>query len=52
MNKNFLYPSFDTIAGSKNGAIVHYRANKKNCKIIERKIFLCDSGGYKYGRCD
>ena len=29
-NKNFLYPSFDTIAGSgKNGAIVHYRANKK-----------------------
>ncbi len=30
MNKNFLYPSFDTIAGSgKNGAIVHYRANKK-----------------------
>ena len=31
MNKNFLYPSFDTIAGSgKNGAIVHYRANKEN----------------------
>jgi Xaa-Pro aminopeptidase len=30
MNKNFLYPSFDTIAGSgKNGAIVHYRAKKK-----------------------
>ena len=30
MEKNFLYPSFDTIAGSgKNGAIVHYRANKK-----------------------
>ncbi len=55
MNKNFLYPSFDTIAGSgKNGAIVHYRANKKNCKIIENKdIFLCDSGGqYKYGTTD
>ncbi|WP_075502164.1 aminopeptidase P family protein [Candidatus Pelagibacter communis] len=55
MNKNFLYPSFDTIAGSgKNGAIVHYRANKKNCKIIKNKdIFLCDSGGqYKYGTTD
>ncbi len=55
MNKNFLFPSFDTIAGSgKNGAIVHYRANKKNCKIIDNKdIFLCDSGGqYKYGTTD
>ena len=55
MNKNFLYPSFDTIAGSgKNGAIVHYRANKENCRIIKNKdIFLCDSGGqYKYGTTD
>ena len=27
LNKNYLYPSFNTIAGSgKNGAIVHYRA--------------------------
>ncbi len=55
INKNFLYPSFDTIAGAgKNGAIVHYRANKKNCKIINNKdIFLCDSGGqYKYGTTD
>jgi Xaa-Pro aminopeptidase len=55
MNKNFLYPSFETIAGSgKNGAIVHYRASKKNCKIIKNKdIFLCDSGGqYKYGTTD
>ena len=55
MNKNFLYPSFDTIAGSgKNGAIVHYRAEKKNCRIINKKdIFLCDSGGqYKYGTTD
>ena len=33
INKNFLYPSFDTIAGSeKNGAIIHYRANKQNLK--------------------
>ena len=55
MNKNYLYPSFDTIAGSgKNGAIVHYRAKKGNCRIIGKKdIFLCDSGGqYKYGTTD
>jgi len=54
-NKEYLYPSFDTIAGSgKNGAIVHYRAKKENCKIIYNKdIFLCDSGGqYKYGTTD
>ena len=55
LNKNFLYPSFDTIAGSgKNGAIIHYRANKQNCKVIKNDdIFLCDSGGqYKYGTTD
>ncbi len=55
LNKKFLYPSFDTIAGSgKNGAIVHYRANKKNCSIIKKNdIFLCDSGGqYEYGTTD
>ena len=54
-NKNFLYPSFDTIAGAgKNGAIVHYRAKKNDCRIIDKKdIFLCDSGGqYKYGTTD
>ncbi len=54
-NKNFLYPSFDTISGSgKNGAIVHYRAKKENCRNISKKdIFLCDSGGqYKYGTTD
>ena len=55
INKNFLYPSFNTIAGSgKNGAIVHYRAKKENCRTINKKdIFLCDSGGqYKYGTTD
>ena len=55
INKSYLYPSFDTIAGSgKNGAIVHYRAKKENCKIIKKNdIFLCDSGGqYKYGTTD
>ena len=55
LNKNYLYPSFNTIAGSgKNGAIVHYHAKKESCKIIKKKdIFLCDSGGqYKYGTTD
>ena len=54
-HKSFLYPSFDTIAGAgKNGAIVHYRAKKENCRLINKKdIFLCDSGGqYKYGTTD
>ena len=54
-NKNYLYPSFDTIAGSgKNGAIVHYRAKKESCRTIKKTdIFLCDSGGqYKYGTTD
>ena len=54
-NKNYLYPSFDTIAGTgKNGAIVHYGAEQDDCRIIRKKdIFLCDSGGqYKYGTTD
>jgi len=55
LNKDYLYPSFDTIAGSgKNGAIVHYRAKKDSCRTLNKKdIFLCDSGGqYKYGTTD
>ena len=55
LNKNYLFPSFNTIAGTgSNGAIVHYRAIKKTTKIIKKKdIFLCDSGGqYKYGTTD
>ena len=54
-SKNYLYPSFNTIAGSgPNGAIIHYRAsNKTNRKIKSKDIFLCDSGGqYKYGTTD
>ena len=54
-NINYLYPSFDTIAGSgENGAIVHYRAKKESCRLIKKNdIFLCDSGGqYKYGTTD
>ena len=55
MNKDYLYPSFNTIAGSgANGAIVHYRATKLNTKTINKNdIFLCDSGGqYRYGTTD
>jgi len=55
INKNYLFPSFNTIAGAgPNGAIVHYKASKKYNKIIKKTdIFLCDSGGqYKYGTTD
>ena len=55
MNKNYLFPSFNTIAGTgSNGAIVHYRATKNSNRIIKKKdIFLCDSGGqYKFGTTD
>ena len=54
-NSDYLFPSFNTIAGSgANGAIVHYRATKKTAKIISKKdVFLCDSGGqYRYGTTD
>ena len=55
LSKNYLFPSFKTIAGTgSNGAIVHYRASKKSTKIIKKNdIFLCDSGGqYKFGTTD
>tara|TARA_B100001142_G_scaffold320806_1_gene366477 strand:- start:173 stop:1885 length:1713 start_codon:yes stop_codon:yes gene_type:complete len=55
LNKNYLYPSFDTIAGTgSNGAIIHYRVNKNSNKIIKKNdIFLCDSGGqYNFGTTD
>ncbi len=54
-NKDYLYPSFNTIAGAgSNGAIIHYRATKKSNKTINKDdIFLCDSGGqYKFGTTD
>ncbi len=54
-NKNYLFPSFNTIAGTgSNGAIIHYRATNKTNKIIKKRdLFLCDSGGqYKYGTTD
>ena len=55
LNNDYLFPSFNTIAGSgSNGAIVHYRATKKNTKKINKNdVFLCDSGGqYRYGTTD
>jgi Xaa-Pro aminopeptidase len=54
-SNKYLYPSFETIAGTgKNGAIVHYRAKKDSCRTIKKNdVFLCDSGGqYKYGTTD
>jgi len=54
-SKDYLFPSFNTIAGSgSNGAIVHYRATTKTTKKINKKdILLIDSGGqYNYGTTD
>ena len=55
LNANYLFPSFDTIAGAgANGAIVHYKVSKKSNKIIKKnELFLCDSGGqYNFGTTD
>ena len=54
-NNNYLYPSFDTIAGSgPNGAIIHYRSNKFSNRFIKKNdLLLLDSGGqYKWGTTD
>ena len=54
-SKNYLYPSFDTIAGSgPNSSIIHYKSNKKtNRKLKKNDILLLDSGGqYKWGTTD
>ncbi len=54
-SKNYLFPSFDTIAGSgPNGAIIHYRSNSKsNRKLNVKDLLLVDSGGqYKWGTTD
>ena len=55
LSKDYLFPSFNTIAGSgSNGAIVHYRAKAKTAKKIHNKdVLLIDSGGqYNYGTTD
>jgi Xaa-Pro aminopeptidase len=54
-SKNYLFPSFDTIAGTgSNGAIVHYKATKESDRTINKNdLFLCDSGGqYNFGTTD
>ena len=55
LNKDYLLPSFNTIAGTgPNAALPHYRSTKSTNRVIRKKdIFLCDSGGqYKYGTTD
>ncbi len=55
ISKNYLYPSFDTIAGSgPNGAVIHYRSDKfTNRKLNKNDLLLLDSGGqYKWGTTD
>ena len=54
-SKNYLFPSFSTIAGSgPNGAIIHYRSNKKsNRKLNKDHLLVVASGGqYKWGTTD
>ena len=54
-SKKYLYPSFDTIAGSgPNGAVIHYKSNNQTNRILNKKdILLLDSGGqYKWGTTD
>ena len=54
-NKTFKSLSFPTISGSgPNGAIIHYKANKKSNRILKKgDIYLVDSGGqYSFGTTD
>ncbi len=54
-NKSFRSLSFPTISGSgPNGAIIHYKANKKTNRLLQKgDIYLVDSGGqYYYGTTD
>ncbi len=54
-SKNYLYPSFNTIAGSgPNGAIIHYKCTEaSNRKLNKKDLLLVDSGGqYKWGTTD
>ena len=54
-NKSFYSLSFPTISGTgPNGAIIHYKADKKsNRRLKKGDVYLVDSGGqYLYGTTD
>ncbi len=54
-NKTFYSPSFPTISGTgPNGAIIHYKADKKSNRLLEKgDVYLVDSGGqYLHGTTD
>jgi len=54
-NKTFYSPSFPTISGTgPNGAIIHYKADKKSNRLLKKgDVYLVDSGGqYLYGTTD
>jgi len=54
-NKTFYSLSFPTISGTgPNGAIIHYKADKKSNRLLKKgDVYLVDSGGqYLYGTTD
>ena len=54
-NKSFHSSSFPTISGTgPNGAIIHYKADKKSNRLLKKgDVYLVDSGGqYLYGTTD
>ena len=54
-NKTFFSSSFPTISGTgPNGAIIHYKADKKSNRLLKKgDVYLVDSGGqYLYGTTD
>jgi Xaa-Pro aminopeptidase len=54
-NKTFYSLSFPTISGTgSNGAIIHYKADKKSNRLLRKgDVYLVDSGGqYLYGTTD
>ena len=45
----FLEPSFPTIAGSgPNGAVIHYRAERPNCRAVTKDAMLLVDSGAQY----
>jgi Xaa-Pro aminopeptidase len=50
LNKDYVCESFSAICGfGENGAIIHYRPDLKNSKILANGIILIDSGGHYLG---